>query len=88
MRRTRVVDVAQVDDRVRRVVRHQIREQRLGVRHPRAPVADHPAALQTVLAAGRQHDTVFVGARAPSGAMAWLPRPIQPITQCSQMAMS
>jgi CheY-like chemotaxis protein len=41
--------------------------------------ADHPAAVQTVLAAGRQHDTVFVGARAPLGAMAWLPRPIEPM---------
>ena len=41
--------------------------------------ADHPAALQTVLAAGRRHDTVFVGARAPLGAMAWLARPIQPM---------
>jgi CheY-like chemotaxis protein len=41
--------------------------------------ADHSASLQTVLAAGRQHDTVFVGARAPQGAMAWLPRPIDPV---------
>ena len=41
--------------------------------------ADHDSALQTVLAAGRQHDTVFVGARAPQGAMAWLPRPIDPM---------
>ena len=41
--------------------------------------ADHDTSLQTVLAAGRQHDTVFVGARAPRGAMAWLPRPIDPV---------
>ncbi len=41
--------------------------------------ADHDASLQTVLDAGRQHDTVFVGARAPQGAMAWLPRPIDPV---------
>jgi CheY-like chemotaxis protein len=41
--------------------------------------ADHPASMQTVQAAGRQHDTVFVGARAPLGAMAWLPRPIEPV---------
>ena len=41
--------------------------------------ADHGASLQTVLAAGRQHDTVFVGARAPQGALACLPRPIDPV---------
>lgn len=41
--------------------------------------ADHDPSLQSVLAAGRAHDTVFVGARAPQGAMAWLPRPIDPM---------
>src|SRR5688572_31211529 len=41
--------------------------------------ADHDASLQSVLTAGRAHDTVFVGARAPQGAMAWLPRPIDPM---------
>ncbi|WP_372525475.1 response regulator [Piscinibacter sp.] len=41
--------------------------------------ADHKASLQSVLAAGRQNDTVFVGARAPQGAMAWLRRPIDPM---------
>jgi len=41
--------------------------------------ADHDASLQAVLAAGRAHDTVFVGARAPQGAMAWLARPIDPM---------
>ena len=41
--------------------------------------ADHDASLNSVLAAGRARDTVFVGARAPQGAMAWLPRPIDPM---------
>ncbi|HEY0855918.1 MAG TPA: response regulator [Albitalea sp.] len=41
--------------------------------------ADHGASLQAVLSAGRTHDTIFVGAQAPEGAMAWLPRPIDPM---------
>jgi len=41
--------------------------------------ADHTASLQSVAAAGRLRDTVFVGAQAPQGAMAWLPRPIDPM---------
>lgn len=41
--------------------------------------ADDDASLASVLAAGRAQDTVFVGARAPHGAMAWLPRPIDPM---------
>lgn len=41
--------------------------------------ADHGASLQAVLSAGRARDTVFVGAQAPQGAMAWLPRPIDPM---------
>jgi CheY-like chemotaxis protein len=41
--------------------------------------ADHAASLRMVDAAGRQQDTVFVGAQAPQGAMAWLPRPIEPV---------
>lgn len=41
--------------------------------------ADHGASLQAVLSAGRTHDTVFVGAQPPEGAMAWLPRPIDPM---------
>jgi two-component system, cell cycle response regulator len=41
--------------------------------------ADHPGVLDAVLAAGRERDTVFVGATAPAGAMAWLPRPIDPM---------
>jgi len=32
-----------------------------------------------VVTAGRSRDTVFVGASAPHGAMAWLPRPIDPM---------
>lgn len=41
--------------------------------------ADHGASLLAVLSAGRTHDTIFVGAQAPEGAMAWLPRPIDPM---------
>ena len=41
--------------------------------------ADQPRSCQSVLAAGRAQDTVFVGAQAPAGAMAWLPRPIEPV---------
>jgi CheY-like chemotaxis protein len=41
--------------------------------------ADHGPSLQAVLAAGRASDTVFVGAQAPEGAMAWLARPIDPM---------
>lgn len=41
--------------------------------------ADHPGALDRVQAAGRTGDTVFVGSHAPPGAMAWLPRPIEPL---------
>ena len=40
--------------------------------------ADQPAAVAAVSAAGRLADTVFVGARAPAGAAAHLPRPIEP----------
>ena len=40
--------------------------------------ADQPAAVAAVSAAGRLADTVFVGARAPTGAAAHLPRPIEP----------
>jgi two-component system, cell cycle response regulator len=40
--------------------------------------SDHAAALEAVQSAGRELDTVFVGAHAPAGAMAWLPRPIDP----------
>ena len=41
--------------------------------------ADHVDSLQAVMDAGRSGDTVFVGAHAPPGAMAWLPRPIDPM---------
>jgi len=41
--------------------------------------ADHPGALEAVLSVGRELDTVFVGAQAPAGALAWLPRPIEPM---------
>jgi len=41
--------------------------------------ADHTRSLQAVESAGRATDTVFVGSRAPQGAMAWLPRPIDPM---------
>ena len=41
--------------------------------------ADHPGALEAVQLAGRELDTVFVGATAPAEAMAWLPRPIDPM---------
>ena len=41
--------------------------------------ADHQSALDAVQAAGRALDTVFVGAKSPAGAMAWLPRPIDPM---------
>jgi CheY-like chemotaxis protein len=38
--------------------------------------ADHATAVAQLLAAGRVADTVFIGARAPEGAAARLPRPI------------
>lgn len=41
--------------------------------------ADHPASLTAVLRHQRTSDTVFVGASAPPGALAWLPRPIDPM---------
>jgi two-component system cell cycle response regulator len=41
--------------------------------------ADHPGALAAVQRHQRTNDTVFVGASAPPGALAWLPRPIDPM---------
>jgi two-component system cell cycle response regulator len=41
--------------------------------------ADHPAALAAVKGSRRIGDTVFVGKSAPPGALAWLPRPIDPM---------
>jgi len=38
--------------------------------------ADHAAAVAQLVAAGRLADTVFIGAHAPDGAAARLPRPI------------
>ncbi|MEO8155243.1 MAG: response regulator [Rhizobacter sp.] len=40
--------------------------------------ADRPSDVAAVRAASRLQDTIFIGARAPSGASAWLPRPIEP----------
>jgi CheY-like chemotaxis protein len=40
--------------------------------------ADHPAGVAALREADRLHDTIFIGARAPAGAVAWLPRPIEP----------
>jgi len=39
---------------------------------------DHPADVAAVRDANRLHDTIFIGAHAPAGAAAWLPRPIEP----------
>jgi two-component system cell cycle response regulator len=41
--------------------------------------ADHPGSLAAVLRHQRTSDTVFVGKTAPPGALAWLPRPIDPM---------
>lgn len=41
--------------------------------------ADHVGTLDTVLGADRVADTVFVGALAPEGALAWMMRPIDPM---------
>lgn len=41
--------------------------------------ADDARALAAVERGRRSSDTVFVGARAPQGASAWLPRPIDPM---------
>ncbi|MBS0444826.1 MAG: response regulator [Proteobacteria bacterium] len=41
--------------------------------------ADQRSAVDAVRVAARTADTVFVGARAPADAMAWLTRPIDPI---------
>ena len=40
--------------------------------------ADHPADVAAVRAAERLQDCVFIGAQAPPGAAACLPRPIEP----------
>ena len=41
--------------------------------------ADHPASLAAVRRHQRTGDAVFVGKEAPPGALAWLPRPIDPM---------
>jgi len=40
--------------------------------------ADHPADVAAVRDARRLQDTIFIGAQSPAGAVAWLPRPIEP----------
>lgn len=41
--------------------------------------ADHPGAIDAVLAADRVADTVFIGSLAPERALAWAMRPIDPL---------
>lgn len=40
---------------------------------------DHAASVAAVRRGQRLDDTVFIGAKAPAGAAAWLPRPIDPM---------
>ena len=41
--------------------------------------ADQPGVIDALLAADRVADTVFIGAQAPDGALAWMMRPIDPL---------
>lgn len=41
--------------------------------------ADHAASVQLVMSVERLPETVFIGAHAPLGSIAWLPRPIDPM---------
>jgi CheY-like chemotaxis protein len=41
--------------------------------------AEHPPSVQLVLATDRLGETVFIGAPLPAGALAWMPRPIDPL---------
>ncbi len=41
--------------------------------------ADQSAAVRAAQAAGRLGQAVFIGAQAPEGAAAWMPRPIDPL---------
>ncbi|MBU6259688.1 MAG: response regulator, partial [Burkholderiales bacterium] len=41
--------------------------------------ADHLPSVQLVEAVEREGETVFIGLRAPSGAGAWMARPIDPL---------
>lgn len=47
--------------------------------------ADHPGVVDDIVSACRQGDTVFVGAQAPEGAMAWTMRPIDPLHLLRQL---
>lgn len=47
--------------------------------------ADHPGVINDIVAAGREGDTVFVGAHAPDGALAWTMRPIDPLHLLRQL---
>jgi two-component system cell cycle response regulator len=40
--------------------------------------ADHAGDVAAVRESNRLQDTIFIGARAPAGAVAWLARPIEP----------
>jgi two-component system cell cycle response regulator len=40
--------------------------------------ADHPVDVAAVRESDRLQDTIFIGAQAPAGAVAWLQRPIEP----------
>ena len=41
--------------------------------------ADHAGVVQAIVQAGRVDDTVFIGARPPENASAWMMRPIDPL---------
>jgi CheY-like chemotaxis protein len=41
--------------------------------------ADHAGVVQSIVRAGRVGETVFIGARAPDNATAWMMRPIDPL---------
>lgn len=41
--------------------------------------ADHPGVVRSIVDAGREADTVFIGSQAPEGALAWMMRPIDPM---------
>lgn len=41
--------------------------------------ADHAGVVQAIVLAGRVSETVFIGARAPDNATAWMMRPIDPL---------
>lgn len=56
---------------------HQVDE--VGVADFLIADGDHPASVAAVRRGQRFDDTVFIGAKAPLGAAAWLPRPIDPM---------